>query len=227
MKKSIISIENVTKVYNPGKRNELVVLENINLKIRHGDFITIFGPSGSGKSTLLHIMGCLDRPTSGKVFIEGRDVSKLSDDELARIRREKIGFVFQQFNLINSLTALENVEMPLRINGMNKKEATKRAKELLESVNLSERLHHLPNMLSGGEMQRVAIARSLANNPKIVLADEPTGNLDSKTGEEIIKIMKDLNKKGYTFIIVTHDLQIVKHSRKSIELKDGRIITSS
>lgn len=227
MSKNVIEIIDITKVYNPGQRTELKVLKEINMEIKKGDFITIFGPSGSGKSTLLNMIGCLDRPTSGKVLIDGKNTSRLSDDELAKIRGKKIGFVFQQFNLVSSLTALENVEIPLRINGKNKIESRIKAKEVLESVGLEERLDHLPNQLSGGEMQRVAIARALANEPEIVLADEPTGNLDSKTGEEVIEIMSNLNKKGYTFVVVTHDIMIAKAAKKKIKIKDGKIIERS
>lgn len=214
----------ITKVYNPGMRNELKVLKGIDIEIKKKEFSIVFGPSGSGKSTLLHILGCLDRPSSGKLIIDGKDTSKLSDEDLAKIRREKVGFVFQQFNLIQNLTALENVEIPMRINGENKEKARNRAKKLLESVGLGERLNHLPNQLSGGEMQRVAIARSLANNPDIILADEPTGNLDTKTRDEIISLMKDLNKQGYTFLVVTHDPEIAKYAERRIYLKDGKIV---
>lgn len=220
---NIIEVKNVEKIYNQGETNELKVLKDIDLKIEKGEMIAMFGPSGSGKSTLLHIIGCLDRPTKGKVYIEGQDVYKLSDDELALIRRKKIGFVFQQFNLINVFTALENVEMPMRIANMNKEKARKKAIKILESVKLGGRLNHFPRQLSGGEMQRVAIARALANNPLIILADEPTGNLDSKTGEEIINLMNELNDKGYTFIIITHDPLIAKSAQKIIRIKDGKI----
>jgi putative ABC transport system ATP-binding protein len=223
MNKIIIETKDIKKVYNQGKRNELVVLKDVDLKIKKGEMVAIYGPSGSGKSTLLHIIGCLDRPTSGKVYIEGKDVSGLSDDELAVIRGQKIGFVFQQFNLISSLTALENVEIPMRICNINKKKSEKKAKELLTSVGLGERLNHLPGQLSGGEMQRVSLARALANGPDILLADEPTGNLDSKTGEEIINLMKDLNKKGYTFVIITHDPLIAKYADRKLNIMDGKI----
>jgi len=222
----IIELKNIEMTYNPGKENELKVLKDVDLKIKKGGMIAMFGPSGSGKSTLMHIIGCLDRPTKGKVFIEGRDVYKLSDDELALIRRKKIGFVFQQFNLIRVFTAEENVELPLRLAGLKKEEARKRAIELLKLVKLGERTGHFPNQLSGGELQRVAIARALANEPLIVLADEPTGNLDSKTGGEIIKLMTKLNEEGYTFLIVTHDPSIAKSSERIIRIKDGRILGS-
>jgi len=220
---NFIEVKDVKKVYNQGKPNELTVLKDVDLKIKKGQMVAFFGPSGSGKSTLLHIIGCLDRPTSGKVYIEGKDVYKLSEDELALIRRKKIGFVFQQFNLINVFTALENVEIPMRLAGLNKEKAKKKAIKILESVKLGKRLHHFPRQLSGGEMQRVALARALANDPLIILADEPTGNLDSKTGEEIINLMNELNDKGYTFIIVTHDKLIAKSAQRIIRLKDGKI----
>jgi len=220
---NFIEVKNVEKIYNQGKPNELKVLKGIDLKIKKGEMIALLGPSGSGKSTLMHIIGCLDRPTKGKIYIEGQDVYKLSDDELALIRRRKIGFVFQQFNLINVFTALENVEMPMRIANINKVKAKKKAIKILESVKLGERLNHFPRQLSGGEMQRVAMARALANDPLIILADEPTGNLDTKTGEEIINLMNKLNDKGYTFIIVTHDLLIAKSAQKIIRIKDGKI----
>jgi len=222
---NFIKTENVVKIYNQGKQNELTVLKDIDLEIKKGGMITLFGPSGSGKSTLLHIIGCLDRPTSGKVYIEGKDVSRLSDDELAYIRRDKIGFVFQQFNLVSALTALENVELPMKISGNNRKKTRKKAIELLNSVGLGERLNHFPRQLSGGEMQRVAIARALANEPDVILADEPTGNLDSKTGKEIVDLMIKLNKKGYTFIVVTHDISIAKYATRKINIKDGKILS--
>lgn len=220
---NFIEVKDIKKIYNQGQPNELVVLKDVDLKIKKGEMVALLGVSGSGKSTLLHIIGCIDRPTKGKVLIEGQDVYKLSDDELALIRREKIGFVFQQFNLINVFTALENVEMPMRIAGLSKENAKKRAIKILNSVKLGGRLNHFPRQLSGGEMQRVAIARALANEPLIILADEPTGNLDSKTGEEIINLMNELNDKGYTFIIVTHDKLIAKSAKRIIRIKDGEI----
>jgi len=220
----IIEVKSIEMTYNLGKENELKVLKGVDLKIKKGEMIAMLGPSGSGKSTLMHIIGCLDRPTKGKVYIEGKDVYKLSDDELALIRRKKIGFVFQQFNLIRVFTAVENVELPLRLAGVKREEARKRAMELLKLVKLDERAGHFPNQLSGGELQRVAIARALANKPLIVLADEPTGNLDSKTGSEIIKLMNKLNDKGYTFLIVTHDFSIAKLAARIIKIKDGKIL---
>jgi len=223
---NIIEVRNVEKIYNPGMHNELEVLKGVDLKIKKGEMTALLGPSGSGKSTLLHVIGCLDRPTKGKVFIEGEEVYKLSDDELALIRRRKIGFIFQQFNLIGVFTALENIEMPMRIAGFSKEEAKKRATKLLETVKLGERLNHFPRQLSGGEMQRVAIARALANEPLIILADEPTGNLDTKTGGEIIDLMNKLNDKGYTFLIVTHDPLIARSAERIIKIKDGKIVGS-
>jgi putative ABC transport system ATP-binding protein len=220
----IIEVKNIEKIYNRGMHNELKVLKGVDLKIKKGEMIALLGPSGSGKSTLLHIIGCLDRPTKGKVYIQGEDVYNLSENELALIRRNKIGFVFQQFNLIGVFTALENVEMPLRIAGLSKEEARERAKKLLETVKLGERLNHFPRQLSGGEMQRVAIARALANEPLIILADEPTGNLDTKTGREIVDLMNRLNEKGYTFLIVTHDTSIAKSAKRIIKIKDGKIL---
>jgi putative ABC transport system ATP-binding protein len=221
---NVIELHNVEKIYNEGKENELKVLKGINLKIKEGEYASIVGPSGSGKSTLMHIMGCLDRPTRGKVLIDGEDVSKLTDEQLARIRREKIGFVFQQFYLIPVLTAIENVKIPMNLNNSKKIDKDARARELLKLVGLEDRAHHFPNQLSGGEMQRVAIARALANDPKIILADEPTGNLDSKRGEEIISLLEKLNKEGKTIVIVTHDLSIAKRAERKIMIKDGELV---
>jgi len=223
---NIIELKDIEMTYNPGKHNELKVLKGIDLEIKKGGMVALLGPSGSGKSTLMHIIGCLDRPTKGKVYIEGKDVYNLSEDELALVRRKKIGFVFQQFNLINVFTAVENIELPMRLARINKDEARKRAMELLKLVKLTERSGHFPNQLSGGELQRVAVARALANKPLIVLADEPTGNLDTKTGKEIINLMNKLNDKGYTFLIVTHDPLIAKSAERIIKIKDGKILGS-
>jgi len=221
---NVIELHNVEKIYNEGKENELKVLKGINLKIKEGEYASIVGPSGSGKSTLMHIMGCLDRPTRGKVLIDGEDVSKLNDEQLARIRREKIGFVFQQFYLIPVLTAIENVKIPMNLNNPKNIDKDARARELLKLVGLEDRAHHFPNQLSGGEMQRVAIARALANDPRIILADEPTGNLDSKRGEEIISLLEKLNMEGKTIVIVTHDLSIAKRAKRKIMIKDGELV---
>ncbi|MEM4267090.1 MAG: ABC transporter ATP-binding protein [Candidatus Nanoarchaeia archaeon] len=223
-KQYVIQTKNVVKCY--GEEHCITtVLRGVSIKIESGSFVSIMGPSGSGKTTLLDIMGCLLKPTSGEVFIDGVRTADLTDNELAEIRREKIGFIFQQYNLIHSATAIENVEVPLRIAGKSKWEARDRAKMLLEMVGLKERLEHKPSELSGGEQQRVAIARALANNPKIILGDEPTGNLDTKTGEVILNILKELNKKqGYTIVVVTHDPRIAKHADKIIRLLDGMVL---
>ena len=219
----ILELQNVNKAYQLDSQN-LQVLKNINLKIKKGEFIAIMGPSGSGKSTLMHIIGCLDTASSGKVIFEKQDVSQLSEAELAQIRNQKVGFVFQSFNLIPRTTALANVELPLIYKGLDIKERKKQAQEVLEKFGLGSRIYHFPNQLSGGEQQRVAIARALVTQPLIILADEPTGNLDSKTGEEIIKIFEYLNKAGNTVILVTHEKDIAEHAKKIIKLHDGQII---
>jgi len=218
----ILQLDNVSKTYNAGSQ-PLHVLKKVNLEIEKGDFIAIMGPSGSGKSTLMHIAGCLDVPTSGKVIFENKDVSKLSEAELAQIRNKKIGFVFQTFNLIPRTTTLDNVQLPLIYAGVEAEKRRTRARETLEQLGLKERAFHFPNQLSGGEQQRTAIARALINKPSIILADEPTGNLDSKTGKEIIDIFKKLNKEGNTVVLVTHDEQIAKNARKIIRIYDGEI----
>ncbi len=224
-KEHIAEAKNITKVYNPGMESEVRVLKDVDLSINKGDFVSILGPSGSGKTTLLDIIGCLLKPTTGKVVIDGIETNNLNDRELAKIRGEKIGFIFQQYNLISSSTALENVALTMRINGKSKNEAEERARKLLHMVGLGERLTHLPSQLSGGEQQRVAIARALANEPKIILGDEPTGNLDTKTGMKILNLLKDLNKeKGYTIILVTHDQRISGFANTVINIRDGEII---
>jgi putative ABC transport system ATP-binding protein len=220
---NVIELKDVCKDYGIGESKVKAVCD-INLKIRKSEIVAIMGPSGSGKSTLLDILGCLDRPTRGKVVIDGVDVSKLDENGLAKIRREKIGFIFQFFYLIPSLTALKNVELPMTFLGSIKNKERK-ANELLKMVGLEGRINHRPNQLSGGESQRVAIARALANEPQIILADEPTGNLDSKSGKEVMEILVNLNKeRGVTLIIVTHDPSIAKHAERVINLKDGKII---
>ncbi len=225
MSEYIIDTRDVHKVYNPGMDSEVHVLKGIDLKVKRGEFVAILGPSGSGKTTLLDVVGCLLKPTSGEILIDGVLTNDLDDGELAKIRGKKIGFVFQQYNLIASQTALENVELPMRINGKSKNEAEKRASSLLKLVGLGERMYHRPSQLSGGEQQRVAIARSLSNYPKIILADEPTGNLDTKTGKKILETLKELNKKkGYTIVVVTHDHRIEKYTKRIINLMDGNII---
>jgi putative ABC transport system ATP-binding protein len=215
----------IVKIYNEGLESEVNVLRGINIKIKKGEMIAVMGPSGSGKTTLLDVVGCLLKPTSGQVLIEGVDVYDLLENEIAEIRRKKIGFVFQQYNLIPSFTALENVELPMRIAGMSKLRAQSRARSLLTTVGLAERVNHKPSELSGGEQQRVAIARSLANNPKIIMGDEPTGNLDSNTGKKVLELLRSLNKKeGYTLIMVSHDPRIREYVNKVINLMDGKII---
>ena len=219
--KMLLEIRDVKKTYRMGK--VLVpALRGVSFDVKEGEFLTIFGPSGSGKSTLLHLMGCLDRPDEGEILIDGENVLKLSDDKLAELRLTKIGFVFQFFNLLPRLTALQNVELPLTIAGMPEKEAREKAEKTLKLVGLEARMNHRPFELSGGEQQRVAIARALINDPKIVLADEPTGNLDTKTGWEIVQLMKRLNEeKGQTFIVVTHDPHIAETAHRIVHLKDG------
>ncbi len=202
---------------------EITVLTDISLSIKQGELIAIMGPSGSGKSTLMNIIGCLDRPTSGIYRFENREIDTLSDDELAAVRNRKIGFVFQTFNLLPRFTALKNVEVPLIYSGISARDRRERAIPLLEKVGLSERVNHKPAELSGGQQQRVAIARALVNNPSLLLADEPTGNLDSRSGGEILNILTGLNRQGVTIIIVTHDQTVASLCRRKIQLKDGRI----
>lgn len=223
-KREVLRLENVKKIYKLGSVN-VEALKGINLVVRENEFLSIIGPSGSGKSTLLSIMGLLTRPTSGKVFIEGVDTSILNEDEMARIRGRRIGFVFQTFNLIPSMTALENVMVPMIFAGVPRDERVRRANKLLDEVGLSHRKRHFPNQLSGGERQRVAIARALANDPAIILADEPTGNLDSKSGAEVIELFIDLYKRGRTLILVTHDDDIASVSKRHVHLRDGLIVS--
>lgn len=202
-------------------------LKKINFQVSLGEFVAITGPSGSGKSTLMHILGCLDTPTAGKIYLEGKEISQLNQNQLAEIRNKKIGFIFQTFNLLPRTTALSNVEMPLVYAGVSAAERQKIAKEKLIHVGLADRLYHRPNQLSGGQQQRVAIARALVNNPAIILADEPTGNLDSKSGVEIMKILHDLHHQKHTIFMVTHDLDLAKEAPRQIILKDGEIIADS
>ncbi|MCZ2808964.1 MAG: ABC transporter ATP-binding protein [Candidatus Bathyarchaeota archaeon] len=218
----VVETTNLSKTYILGKV-PVEALRGVDLKIKRGDFVAILGPSGSGKSTLLNLIGALDKPTEGKVFIEGVDVSQLNDNQLADLRRS-IGFVFQFFNLIPRLNARGNVELPMTIPGLSRTERRERAEELLETVGLKERVNHKPAELSGGERQRVAIARALANNPKFLLMDEPTGNIDSKTAEEIIGLVKRLNEKGVTIIMITHDQQLASHAKRMVKMLDGSII---
>jgi putative ABC transport system ATP-binding protein len=223
----MIEAKNITKVYQSGDV-ETKVLKNISFSIKEGEFVAIIGPSGSGKSTLMHILGCLDTPTSGQYFFEGKDVSKLSDDELADIRKNKIGFVFQSFNLLPRTTVLRNVVLPLAYANVSKSGREEIAKKSLISVGLDEKhFDHLSNQLSGGEMQRVAIARALVNNPTIILADEPTGNLDSKTGEIVLETFQNFNRQGKTIVLITHEKYIAEHAKRKIFIKDGEIIEDS
>jgi putative ABC transport system ATP-binding protein len=221
MIKNIIDIKNISKIYKTGAI-EFEALKDINLKVKEGDFLCIMGPSGSGKSTCMNIIGCLDKPTSGSYKLEGREVSLLSDKELAKVRNKSIGFVFQTFNLLARTDALHNVELPLVYSGdKNRKE---KALKALEMVGLSDKTKNKPNELSGGQQQRVAIARALINNPSIILADEPTGNLDTKSGDEIMKIFKGLHKEGKTIVLITHEPDIAKYGKRVIHFKDGKII---
>lgn len=224
MKEPLIKLENVSKIYQLGKI-DLAVLKNINLEIDSGSFVSIMGPSGSGKSTLMYLLGLLDTPTNGNIFLEGENVSNFSEDGLAIIRSRKIGFIFQQFNLLMHLNAIENVMLPMIFRGIPEAERKEKAKNLLESVDMIKRIEHKPNELSGGEQQRVAIARAFANNPEILIADEPTGNLDSATGKMIMDILTDFHKKEKkTVIVVTHDPNIANYSEEIINIKDGQII---
>lgn len=219
----IITVDNVNKTYKNGSL-ELQVLKNISFKVDKGEFLAIMGSSGSGKSTMMNILGCLDDQYEGRYILDGIDISKSTENELSEIRNKKIGFIFQSFNLLPRLTALENVELPLIYSSVPKEERHKRANELLEMVGLKDRTHHRPNELSGGQRQRVAIARALVNNPSIILADEPTGNLDSKSEAEIIEILQKLNKMGKTIVIVTHEPNIGEIAQRKIVFKDGEII---
>ncbi len=219
----MIELIDVTKVYRVGT-HEVFALKNVNLRIEKGEFVAVMGPSGSGKSTLLYLIGCLDKPTSGRVLIDGLDTSKLSDRELTELRREKIGFIFQQYYLIPTLTALENVELPMVFKGIPRAERERRAEELLSIVGLWEKKDRKPNELSGGEQQRVAIARALANEPSILLCDEPTGNLDSKSGEVVMETIKRLNEdKGVTVVLVTHNPIVANYAHRIIKIRDGVI----
>ncbi len=218
----VIKTEGLTKVYEMGAE-QVHALSGIDLEIHKGEYVAIMGPSGSGKSTLMNLIGCLDSPSSGKYWLAGRLVSELDDDELAYIRNKEIGFVFQTFNLLPRATALHNVELPLIYNGTPAEERIEKAKKALERVDLSDRMTHKPNELSGGQRQRVAIARALVNSPSIVLADEPTGNLDSKTGEEIMGLFKNLHSQGNTIILVTHEHDIAQNAHRIIHIRDGKI----
>ena len=222
-KKEIISIKSVSKIYNLGE-TVVKALDNVSLSIYDNDYISIMGPSGSGKSTLMNIIGCLDVPTKGKYKFKNELISEMDDNQLANIRNEKIGFVFQTFNLLPKLNAMQNVEVPLIYSSLGRKERLERAEEALHIVGLQDRMTHKPNELSGGQRQRVAIARALVNKPSIILADEPTGNLDSKSGNEILKFFSKLHKNGNTIIIVTHEESVAKLSKRRIDIFDGKIV---
>lgn len=219
----MIECKNLRKVYKNGDV-ETFALNNVSFSIKKGEFVSIIGPSGSGKSTLMHILGALDVPTSGTYFLDGKEVSKLNDDELSDLRRNKIGFVFQAFNLLPRTTVLKNVELPLLYSGMSEPERLKRAEECLKYAGMEEdKFHNLSNQLSGGQMQRVAIARSLINNPAIILADEPTGNLDTKTSQLVMKAFQELNSKGHTVILITHEMDVADYANRIIHIRDGMI----
>ncbi len=219
----ILRTHKLSKTYMQGKI-PVHALKNVDLEVKKGEFVSITGPSGSGKSTLLSIIGCIETPTSGNVWIDGIEITRAKQGELPRIRREKIGFIFQHFNLIPTLTALENVEIPMRFTRTPKKERQRRAKHLLEQIGMADRMHHRPSELSGGEQQRVSIARALANRPAIILADEPTGEVDTKTRDKIIEILGDLSKNGQTVIVVTHDPEVAQQTQRTLKMRDGEII---
>jgi putative ABC transport system ATP-binding protein len=220
--KPVIELEHLRKSYYLGK-NELPVLKGIDLQIQKNEFVALMGPSGSGKSTLMNILGCLDTLSEGRYVLNGNDISSLSDNHLAEIRNKEIGFVFQQFNLLPRLSAVENVALPLIYAGISKKERSERAMTMLDKVKLADRYHHKPNELSGGQIQRVAIARALINNPSIILADEPTGNLDSKTSSEIMQLLTEIHQQGNTVILVTHEEEIAGYAKRVVRLRDGVI----
>lgn len=223
MDNTLIEIKDMCKIYNPGE-NEVRALDGVNLRICENEFVAIIGHSGSGKSTLMNMLGCLDIPTSGEYFLHNVDVSDMEDDELSDVRNREIGFIFQGFNLIQSLTAFENVELPLVYRGVGKRERKELSMHSLERVGLEHRIHHKPAQMSGGQQQRVAIARAIAQAPPIILADEPTGNLDSHSTKEIMQILRELHKEGRTVIIITHDNEIAQQADRVIKIKDGKII---
>ena len=221
----IIVVEDLWKTYDMGSEQQVQALQGITLRIGRGEYVAIMGPSGSGKSTLMNLIGCLDTPSKGKYWLNGHLVSELNDDELARIRNREIGFVFQTFNLLARATALHNVELPLIYNGTAAEERNQRARAALASVGLEERMSHKPNELSGGQRQRVAIARALVNHPSIILADEPTGNLDSKTGVEIMSLFDELHRRGNTMVLVTHEADIAQYAHRVVHIRDGKIFS--
>ena len=221
----VIRIEDLWRTYDMGEEQQVHALRGVSLRIRHNEYVAIMGPSGSGKSTLMNLIGCLDTPTKGSYWLNGQLVSELDDDQLARIRNREIGFVFQTFNLLARATALHNVELPLIYNGTPSTVRLERAKEALANVGLEARMHHKPNELSGGQRQRVAIARALVNRPSIILADEPTGNLDSKTGQEIMALFSQLHANGNTIVLVTHELDIAEYAHRVVHIRDGQIFS--
>lgn len=223
MSAAIIRLEGIEKTYTLGGENQVRALQGVNLEIHAGSYVAIMGPSGSGKSTMLNVLGCLDRPTAGQYFLGGEDVSRMPDDTLSEARGRKIGFIFQSYNLIAQLTVLENIQVPLLYQGKDVRLYQKRCVELAELVGLGDRLNHRPNQLSGGQQQRVAIARSLVNDPLMMLADEPTGNLDSKTGQEVLELIGRLNDSGKTIVLVTHDERVAARAHRIIHMKDGLI----
>ena len=221
----VIRIEDLWRTYDMGGEQQVHALRGVSLAIRHNEYVAIMGPSGSGKSTMMNLIGCLDTPTQGRYWLNGQLVSELDDDQLARIRNKEIGFVFQTFNLLARATSLHNVELPLIYNGTPAEERIERAREALSAVGLESRMHHKPNELSGGQRQRVAIARALVNHPSIILADEPTGNLDSKTGQEIMALFEHLHASGNTIVLVTHELDIAEHAHRVVHIRDGQIFS--
>jgi putative ABC transport system ATP-binding protein len=222
---ALIDIRDVTKTYEMGAETIVHALDGVSLAIEAGDYVAIMGPSGSGKSTLMNLIGCLDTPSTGSYILKGREIATMNDDELAMIRNKEIGFIFQTFNLLPRADAIQNVELPLVYSGLPRRERKERAEKALDAVGLGTRKHHRPNEMSGGQRQRVAIARALVNGPSILLADEPTGNLDSKTGEEILALMDELHHGGNTIILVTHEDELAQHASRVVRLRDGKIVS--
>jgi len=223
MNQPVIKVEDLWKIYQLGEV-QVEALRGVSFEIEEGEFVAIMGPSGSGKSTLMNILGCLDRPTRGRYFLDGQEVSQLNENQLAQIRNKKIGFIFQSFNLLPRLTALQNVELPLIYAGIPPQKRKEQAIKSLEAVGLGDRIHHYPNQLSGGQQQRVAIARALVNDPSIILADEPTGNLDTRSSEEIMHILQELNQEGKTIVLVTHERDIASHTHRILHFRDGQLV---
>ena len=223
MNQPVIKVEDLWKIYQLGEV-QVEALRGVSFEIEEGEFVAIMGPSGSGKSTLLNILGCLDRPTRGRYFLDGQEVSQLNENQLAQVRNKKIGFIFQSFNLLPRLAALQNVELPLIYAGIPPQKRKEQAIKSLEAVGLGDRIHHYPNQLSGGQQQRVAIARALVNNPSIILADEPTGNLDTRSSEEIMHILQELNQEGKTIVLVTHERDIASHTHRILHFRDGQLV---